>query len=66
VNQVDKIKILEAAKDRIEVALEKDGRYSHNIITMALSSIGKKLGNHVANDLIDEYELEALGYKKIL
>jgi uncharacterized protein involved in exopolysaccharide biosynthesis len=64
-NQIDKIKLVEEAKDRIEKALERDGQYSHNMITVALESISKKLGDHVANELIDEYELEELGWRKI-
>ena len=38
--------------------------YSHNIIGMTLLSCSKKFGNAVANDLIEEFGLERLGWQK--
>ena len=63
-DRVEKIKFLEGAKDDIEAALKRDGGYSHNVITLALQSIAQKLGKHTANDVIDEYGLETLGWEK--
>lgn len=39
-------------------------QYSHNIISLKLQSAAKKFGNEVANDLIDEFGLEDLGWRK--
>ena len=39
--------------------------YSHNIIGLALSAIAKNYGNSAANDLIDEFDLESLGWRKV-
>ncbi len=55
---------LKQAKDRIEKALAANGPYSHNIISMALGDVFNNLGQQAANDLIDEYELEDLGWEK--
>ena len=38
--------------------------YSHNIIGFALREASEKFGTEVANDLIDEFGLEDLGWKK--
>lgn len=39
--------------------------FSHNIIGLALSAVAKDHGNDVANDLIDDFGLEALGWRKV-
>lgn len=39
--------------------------YSHNLLSLALREVANKLGRDVANHLIDELELEALGYHKV-
>ena len=38
--------------------------FSHNIISLALGSAAKEFGDEVANDLIEEFELEDLGWQK--
>lgn len=38
--------------------------YSHNIISLALGSLAKEVGNDAANDLIDAFNLEDLGWSK--
>ena len=38
--------------------------YSHNIIGFALAGAAKKFGKEVANDLIDEFNLEDHGWVK--
>lgn len=39
--------------------------YSHNIIGIALGEAAKIYGKAVANDLIEEFELERLGWIKV-
>ena len=39
--------------------------YSHNIIGLALQQAADEFGHDVANDLIVEFELEALGWSKL-
>ncbi len=39
--------------------------YSHNIINYALLELSELFGNEVANDVIEEFELELLGWSKI-
>ena len=39
--------------------------FSHNIIGLCLSEAATKFGKPVANDLIEEFELEALGWSKV-
>lgn len=39
--------------------------YSHNIIGLALQSAAEKFGHEVANDIIEEFELEDLGWSKV-
>ena len=40
-------------------------QYSHNIISLSLQEAAKKFGNAVANDLIEEFGLEDLGWSKV-
>ena len=39
--------------------------YSHNIINIALQAIAKRYGIKEANNAIDEYNLEELGWNKV-
>lgn len=39
--------------------------YSHNIIAMCLLEASEKFGKGVANDLIEEFNLEDLGWEKV-
>lgn len=38
--------------------------YSHNIISLALQSIARNYGKAEANEAIEDYNLEKLGWKK--
>ena len=40
--------------------------YSHNIISLSLGNAAQKFGNEVANDLIEEFGLEDLGWRKVV
>ena len=57
---------------RIVATIDKEVDYvdlkpfSHNIIGLALGEAADKFGNEVANDLIEEFELEAKGWSKVL
>ena len=39
-------------------------RYAHNIVGLLLSQIDKEHGRKAANEAIDEFDLEALGWHK--
>ncbi len=39
--------------------------YSHNIIALHLGRAAELFGNEVANDLIEEFELEQYGWSKV-
>jgi len=39
--------------------------FSHNIIAICLQAIAKKYGKAKANELIDKYDLESLGWSKV-
>jgi hypothetical protein len=62
--RTEKIAYIEDAKDKIEGALENDHGYSNQVITFTLRGIAEKFGQHVADELIDEYGLEELGWHK--
>jgi len=56
------------ARESIEEQLpgvDQSGNYNHNIIGMTLSIIAKEHGTDVANELIDEFELEDHGWSKV-
>ena len=38
--------------------------YSHNIISLALGALANEVGNDAANELIEEFGLEELGWAK--
>lgn len=40
-------------------------QYSHNIISVCLREAANKFGTAAANDLIEEFELEKLGWVKV-
>lgn len=62
----DQIKILHEARQHIEKAMEQNGPYSHNIVSLALSQVAREISNEEANGLIDEYELTDLyGIEKV-
>jgi hypothetical protein len=56
---------IKAARDKIYEAVQRDGPYSHNIISLVLGRVAKFHGKKTANKLIDEFELEALGWHKV-
>lgn len=39
--------------------------YSHNIVSIVLLGVASKIGTDYANQLIDDYNLEELGWKKV-
>ena len=39
--------------------------YSHNIISLVLKQISDKFGKNTANETIDHFDLESLGWKKL-
>ena len=39
-------------------------RYAHNIVSMTLSIIAEEYGVAAANEAIDDYDLEARGWRK--
>ncbi len=49
---------------RIQEAINTDGPYSHNIISLALGAVAREHGKAEANKLIDEHDLEDLGWEK--
>ncbi len=58
--------IYQSAYEKIEECLETlDLKpYSANIISLRLASVARKLGKLKADQLIDEFGLEQLGWKK--
>lgn len=64
-NQDEKV-FYEDCKGRLERYADTIGQlpYSHNLISLTLREVAKKLGYEFANRLIDELELEDLGYSK--
>ena len=54
------------AREGIEKALDSMGNYTHNIISLYLSSLAAEEGNEAANKLVDEYDLtELFGIQKV-
>jgi hypothetical protein len=52
------------ARKSIENAIEQDGPYSHNMISLTLISLKN---NKLANQLVEEYDLEELyGIQKVI
>lgn len=51
-------------RTRIKEALEANGPYSHNIISLCLREATNKFGQILAHKFIDDFELENLGWKK--
>ncbi len=39
--------------------------YSHNIIGLSLSALASETDNETANAMIDEFDLETLGWSKV-
>jgi hypothetical protein len=58
--------IYQSAYEKIEECLETlDLKpYSANIISLRLASVARKLGKSKADQLIDDFGLEQLGWKK--
>ena len=51
---------------QIEKAINKNGQFSHNIVSIVLREVSKEFGVNVANGLVDEYELDELyGIQKV-
>jgi len=54
----------ESIEEQME-GLDQPNNYNHNIIGMTLSIIAKEHGTDVANELIDEFDLEDHGWNKV-
>lgn len=59
---------LAAARDTIdsEVKYVDVKPYSHNIISLTLQHVNAQCGKQYANQLIDEFDLEDLGWHKVM
>lgn len=53
-------KDLEEANKTIDKHVLQRGQYSHNIISLVLRDVAKKHGYEVANNLVDEHNLELI------
>lgn len=62
-----KHKTLAVLKQEIAEEVDSVGLlpYSHNIISLCLAAIAKTYGKEEANKTIEEYNLEAYGWKKV-
>jgi len=62
-----KVKTLEQLRDDIESYVDTIdvAPYSSNLISMALRIIDKNYGKDKANETIDIFDLETLGYNKV-
>ena len=58
------IETINDAKEKIERAIESNGQFTHNILGLILRKVDGLFGTKVANDLIDEYDLEDYGINK--
>lgn len=59
-----KSEILAEAEDSIKRAIKQNGPFTHNLISLTLGDVADRLGNKYANDLIDTFGLEDLGWHK--
>lgn len=48
---------LRKAKNEIRRAVKMNGKYSHNVCSLVLQSVQKRLGTKVANELVEEFDL---------
>lgn len=48
------------ARSHIERAIEQNGPYSHNMISITLAFLADKCGKKYANELVDEFDLKEL------
>ncbi len=39
-------------------------KYAHNVVSLTLAIIAERYGNAAANEAIDDYDLEAKGWRK--
>jgi len=62
-----KVKTLEQLRDDIESYVDTIdvAPYSSNLISMALRIIDKNYGKDKANETIDIFDMETLGYNKV-
>lgn len=61
---MQKIKDLSDAKKEIKETIDQEGPYTRNILRCILRIVDKEFGKDVANDLIDEFDLESYGMNK--
>lgn len=52
--------IMEEARKSIIKSMEKDGEFTHNIISIVLRDVANKLGYRYANDIVREFDLDDL------
>lgn len=58
------MKTVEEFSADITEAIKKNGSYTHNLIGMLLRGCAKAHGTAAANQLIDDHDLEMLGFNK--
>lgn len=56
----EKYEYIDEMSEKIQDAIESNGAYSHNIVSLCLSSVAEKYGNAAANNLIYEHNLKSL------
>jgi len=63
----DRDRLLRELRSKIEAEVEYvDVKpYSHNLISIYLRQISKEFGDEVVNRIIDDFELESLGWTKV-
>ena len=63
----ERLEAIEECRQRIEAEIDfvDIKPYSHNIIGLSLSALASKTDNATANALIDEFDLEELGWSKV-
>lgn len=60
-----KFESVDECRQAVEQALAQNGQFTHNIISITLKICADKFGSDAANSLIDECELEDLGWSKV-
>ena len=65
--EAERLEAIEKCRQTIEKEIDfvDIKPYSHNIIGLALASLAEKTDNEAANMLIDEFDLESLGWSKV-
>lgn len=63
----ERVEAIEKCRQTIEAEIDYVDikPYSHNIIGLSLAALAQKTDNEAANMLIDEFDLESLGWSKV-